>query len=141
MDHVKSYYNPQLWQSDSKGPSALSTPQLRTEIIKDTNPVTNFPERLAPAHDSKRPSSETETEMPEMAPVREIAAVKLEAPLAEGNSKGYSVEERLAGTQLALQSCPVSRIPCGVMYSVHCATQPRFTQPQSKHSNPYSAVN
>ena len=99
MDHVKSYYNPQLWQSYSKGTSALSTPQLRTEITKDTNAATHFPERLAPAHDSKRPSSETETEMPEMAPVRQIAAVKLEAPLAEANSKGYSVAVRLAGTQ------------------------------------------
>ena len=68
MDHVKSYYNSSLWQTDSKGTSVLSTP-IVAEKPKQMNGTAGLPNQLKEAETLKRPSSETETEMPEMSEV------------------------------------------------------------------------
>ena len=69
MDHVKSYYNSSLWQTDSKGTSVLSTPIIVAEKPKQMNGTAGLPSQLKEAETLKRPSSETETEMPEMSEV------------------------------------------------------------------------
>ena len=68
LDHVKSYYNSSLWQTDSKGTSVLSTP-IVAENPKQMNGSAGMPNQLKEAETLKRPSSETETEMPEMSEV------------------------------------------------------------------------
>ena len=68
MDHVKSYYNSSLWQTDSKGTSVLSTP-IAAEKPKQMNGSAGLPNQLKEAETLKGPSSETETEMPEMSEV------------------------------------------------------------------------
>ena len=68
LDHVKSYYNSSLWQTDSKGTSVLSTPIVAGNP-KQMNGSAGMPNQLKEAETLKRPSSETETEMPEMSEV------------------------------------------------------------------------
>ena len=68
LDHVKSYYNSSLWQTDSKGTSVLSTPIVAGNP-KQMNGNAGMPNQLKEAETLKRPSSETETEMPEMSEV------------------------------------------------------------------------
>ena len=70
MDHVKSYYNSSLWQTDSKGTSVLSTPVVAEKPMQMQNGShAGMPNQLKEAETLKRPSSETETEMPEMSEV------------------------------------------------------------------------
>ena len=69
LDHVKSYYNSSLWQTDSKGTSVLSTPIVAENPKQMQNGSAGMPNQLKEAETLKRPSSETETEMPEMSEV------------------------------------------------------------------------
>ena len=69
LDHVKSYYNSSLWQTDSKGTSVLSTPIVAGNPKQMQNGSAGMPNQLKEAETLKRPSSETETEMPEMSEV------------------------------------------------------------------------
>jgi len=70
LDHVKSYYNSSLWQTDSKGTSVLSTPVVAEKPMQMQNGShAGMPNQLKEAETLKRPSSETETEMPEMSEV------------------------------------------------------------------------
>ena len=70
LDHVKSYYNSSLWQTDSKAPSVLSTPVVAEKPLQVQNGThAGMPDQLKEAETLKRPSSETETEMPEMSEV------------------------------------------------------------------------
>ena len=69
MDHVKSYYNSSLWQTDSKGTSVLSTPIVPEKPMQMNGSHAGLPNQLKEAETLKRPSSETETEMPEMSEV------------------------------------------------------------------------
>ena len=71
LDHVKSYYNSSLWQTDSKGTSVLSTPVVAEKPMQMQNGShAGMPNQLKEADETlKRPSSETETEMPEMSEV------------------------------------------------------------------------
>ena len=70
LDHVKSYYNSSLWQTDSKAPSVLSTPVVAEKPLQVQNGThAGMPNQLKEAETLKRPSSETETEMPEMSEV------------------------------------------------------------------------
>ena len=64
LDHVKSYYNANLWQQDSRASTALNTPAARPK------------EATAPASDTDT-EMPTETEMPEMAPVRHLPSATL----------------------------------------------------------------
>ena len=74
LDHVKSYYNSSLWQTESKGPSVLSTP-LVAEKPAQMNGIHELPSQLKEA-ETLRPSSETETEMPEMSEVSSAPFLK-----------------------------------------------------------------
>jgi len=96
MDHVKSYYNSSLWQTDSKGTSVLSTP-IVAEKPKQMNGTAGLPSQLKEAETLKRPSSETETEMPEMSEV---------SPSLQNGHK---------------QSATTDNLPPGVLYQVKAA--------------------
>jgi len=125
-DHVKSYYNSSLWQSDSKGTSVLSTPLAAPKehqvlpiqhVLKESAPkehvlkehmllepaLTNgLPEQLAEAGES--PSlgvSETEACMPPMAPL--ASSKRLPASLPNGHS------------------ATTENLPPGVLYQVKAA--------------------
>merc|ERR1711899_533740 len=74
LDHVKSYYNSSLWQTESKGPSVLSTP-IVAEKPAQMNGIHELPSQLKEA-ETLRPSSETETEMPEMSEVSSAPFLK-----------------------------------------------------------------
>ena len=74
LDHVKSYYNSSLWQTESKGPSVLSTP-IVAEKPAQLNGIHELPSQLKEA-ETLRPSSETETEMPEMSEVSSAPFLK-----------------------------------------------------------------
>ena len=85
MDHVKSYYNSSLWQTDSKGTSVLSTP-IVAEKPKQMNGTAGLPNQLKEAETLKRPSSETETEMPEMSEVSSAPFLKKQSKQLESSS-------------------------------------------------------
>ena len=97
MDHVKSYYNPQLWQADSKGASVLSNPAAEPKAdpyvaalpqqLKEADVGLITPERGPKASNAVlRPSTDTETDMPEMSEVQQLPST-----LPNGHSKaGWS---------------------------------------------------
>merc|ERR1712038_2248639 len=93
LDHVKSYYNSSLWQSDSKGTSVLSSPIVAEKPVQ----MNGFPDQLKEA-ETLRPSSDTETEMPEMSEVS--------PSLQNGNVE---------------QSATTDNLPPGVLYQVKAA--------------------
>ena len=84
LDHVKSYYNSSLWQTDSKGPSVLSTP-IVAEKPAQMNGIHELPSQLKEA-ETLRPSSETETEMPEMSEVSSAPFLKKQSKQLESSS-------------------------------------------------------
>jgi len=93
LDHVKSYYNSSLWQSDSKGTSVLSSPIVAEKPVQ----MNGFPDQLKEA-ETLRPSSDTETEMPEMSEVS--------PSLQNGNKE---------------QSATTDNLPPGMLYQVKAA--------------------
>ena len=101
LDHVKSYYNSSLWQSDSKGTSVLSSPIVAEKPVQ----MNGFPDQLKEA-ETLRPSSDTETEMPEMSEVS--------PSLQNGNkeqSKQHLVQFAAAWFTLSPTKDPVCRVP------------------------------
>ena len=104
LDHVKSYYNSSLWQSDSKGTSVLSTPIVAEKPVNGIHGG-GFPDQLKEA-ETLRPSSDTETEMPEMSEVS--------PSLQNGNkeqSKQHLVQFAAAWFTLSPTKDPVCRVP------------------------------
>jgi len=98
LDHVKSYYNASLWQTDSKAPSVLSTPVVAEKPLQVQNGThAEMPNQLKEAETLKRPSSETETEMPEMSEV---------SPSLQNGNK---------------HSATTDNLPPGVLYQVKAA--------------------
>jgi len=94
LDHVKSYYNSSLWQTESKGPSVLSTP-LVAEKPAQMNGIHELPSQLKEA-ETLRPSSETETEMPEMSEVSSAPFLKKQSATTDNLPPGVLYQVKAA---------------------------------------------
>jgi len=94
LDHVKSYYNSSLWQTDSKGPSVLSTP-IVAEKPAQMNGIHELPSQLKEA-ETLRPSSETETEMPEMSEVSSAPFLKKQSATTDNLPPGVLYQVKAA---------------------------------------------
>jgi len=91
---VKSYYNSSLWQTDSKGPSVLSTP-IVAEKPAQMNGIHELPSQLKEA-ETLRPSSETETEMPEMSEVSSAPFLKKQSATTDNLPPGVLYQVKAA---------------------------------------------
>ena len=132
LDHVKSYYNSSLWQTESKGPSVLSTP-LVAEKPAQMNGIHELPSQLKEA-ETLRPSSETETEMPEMSEVSS-------APFLKKQSKQLA-RSSLVQPPLSFSEYPhkpktprVLRAFC-TQKSHLCYRGPNLNNPPASHTGP-----
>jgi len=101
LDHVRSYYNSSLWQSDSKATSVLSTPKIEPLPAKAEPTVLQLPEQLQEAPEEP----EKDAKLPDLTQVTKPS-----------NSNGLH-----PATLPSSHSATTDNLPPGVLYQVKAA--------------------